>query len=280
MKNRIVENLNNATLSKEEFESLPYLDRKIYQETAKKRFSSLDTHLDKNHIDWKIRVWANDDLAFCLRDYINKNFKYLNSLKEIKIIELGSSLGAITTLFTLRELNRFNLLKRTKIWLLDIHKQGLIETKKLKFNLPLIMKEGKFGKDFNTNLLKIKLKSANIIGADILKLPQNLPQFNIVLSGFVHHHLNLFDKELACKEMERITKKDGFIGVGDLFFTYDKFISWLKKHKKERNKQGKRIPYAVESFIPIATHNSFFQHSRLQSKSLKSCYYIFYLKKK
>jgi len=279
MQKEIIEKLNNATISKKEFKLLPYLDRKIYKETAKKRFSSLDIHLDKKHIDWKIRIQANNDFALCLRHYINKNLPYLKKLEEIKIIELGSSLGAITTLFALRELARFNLLNKTKIWLLDIYKGGLIETKKLNFNLDLIIKEGKFGKNFNTELLKSKLKSANVSEADILKLPKNLPQFDIVLSGFTHHHLNVSDKELACKEMERITKKKGFIGVGDLFFTYDKFIKWLKKHKGERDKKGERVPYAVESFIPILKHTLFFKKSKIQLKSVKDYYYVFYLRK-
>lgn len=278
MQKEIIEKLNNATLSEKEFKSLPYLDREIYKETAQKRFSSLDTHLDKKHIDWKTRVRANNDLALCLRDYINRNPSYLNNLKEIKIIELGSSLGAITTLFALRELNRFNLLNKTRIWLLDIYKEGLIKTKRIEFNLGLIIREGRFGENFNTRLLKEKLKSANLIKADILSLPK-LPQFDIILSGFTHHHLNLDDKIIACKEMENIAKKNSFIGVGDLFFNYKKFITWLKNHKNEYNKEGKRIPYAVESFIPIAKHASFFRKSKLILKSLKNSYYVFYLKR-
>jgi len=278
MQKGIIEKLNNATLSEKEFKLLPYLDRKTYKETALKRFSSLDTHLDKKNIDWRIRVRANNDLAFCLRDYINKNLKYLNSLKEIKIIELGSSLGAITTLFALRELNRFNLLNKTRIWLLDIYKEGLIKTKRIDFNLGSIIREGRFGKSFNIRLLREKIKSANLIEADILRLPK-LPQFDIILSGFTHHHLNLDDKIIACKEMENIAKKNSFIGVGDLFFNYKKFITWLKNHKNERNKNGKIIPYAVESFIPVAKHASFFRRSKMTLKSVKNPCYVFYLKK-
>jgi len=278
MQKEIIEKLNNATLSEKEFKSLPYLDRKTYKETAQKRFSSLDTHLDKKHIDWKVRIRANNDLALCLRDYINKNLKYLSVLKEIKIIELGSSLGAITTLFALRELDKFNLLNKTRIWLLDMYKEGLIETKKIDFNLGLIIKEGRFGKEFDTRLLRKKLKSANLIKADILKLPK-LPQFDIILSGFTHHHLNLKDKMIACKGMENIAKRNSFIGVGDLFFNYKRFITWLKKHKSEYNKKGERIPYAVESFIPVTKHTSFFRKSNIVFKSLKNSYYVFYLKK-
>ncbi|MFH1233574.1 MAG: class I SAM-dependent methyltransferase [Patescibacteria group bacterium] len=276
----IFKKLNNATLTKEEFNLLPFLDREDYVETAKIRFSKLDSHIDKKHIDWKIRIQANNNLSLLLRKYIEKNLQKFNKSKKINLIELGSSLGAITTLFALREIDKAGLLSKVDIWLLDIYKRGLDETKKLKFNIDLILKDGKFGNKFDKNLLKEKLKSASIIKADIIKLPKNLPRFDIILSGFTHHHLNIADKKTACFEMEKIAKKNAFIGVGDLFFDYQQFIKWLKKHKNEKNTKREKIPYAIESFIPIRKHIAFFNKIHFQFKVIKKYYYCFYLTKK
>ena len=277
MNQKIVDKLNNATLSKSEFKSLLYLERKIYQQTANERFTKLDFHLDSKHVDWKLRIQANKDFALCVRHYIRKNLSDLKKVEEIKIIELGASLGAITTMFVLKELSKYDLLKKSKIWLLDVNKEGLLRTKKLNFNLSLLLKYIGFKKNSDIEILKKKLKSANIIKGDILKLLKNLPKFDFIISGFIHHHLNIFDKKIACKEMEKLTKKKGFIGIGDLYFNYIQFIKWLKKHKKEVNKKGQRIPYAIESFIPIQKHVSFFKSSKLQFQSVKNCYYVFYL---
>ncbi len=196
------------------------------------------------------------------------------------MIELGSSLGAITTLFTLREISRIGLLDKVDIWLLDIYKRGLDETKKLKFDIDLILKDGEFGDDFDKNLLKTKLSLAVVVRANITDLPKNLPRFDIVLSGFTHHHLNIHDKKVVCLEMEKIAKRGAFIGVGDLYFDYSNFIKWLKKHKNEKNKKGERVPYAIESFIPIRKHIAFFNKSEFQSKVIKKYYYCFSLIKK
>lgn len=72
MKLEIFKKLNNATLTREEFNLLPFLDREDYIKTAKMRFSKLDSHIDKKHIDWKIRIQANNNLVLLLRKYIKK----------------------------------------------------------------------------------------------------------------------------------------------------------------------------------------------------------------
>lgn len=276
----IYRKLNNATLSKKEFDVLPFLDRKNYEDTAQKRFSKLDSHIDKKHVDWKMRIQSNVDLASLLGQYINNNLSEFNKKKKIKLIELGSSLGAVTTLFALREIAKVGLLDKVDVWLLDMYKKGLDDTKKLKFNIDLILNEGKYYGKYDKTLLKTKLRSATIIKANILKLPPKLPVFDIVLSGFTHHHLNIYDKKIACLEMEKIARQGALIDVGDLFFDYSSFMKWLKKHKNEKNNKNERIPYAIESFIPIEGHINFFEKSDFLFQVLKKNYYCFCFVKK
>jgi hypothetical protein len=71
----IFRKLNNATLSREEFKLLPFLDKENYITTTKERFSKLDSHINNKHIDWKVRIQANNDLALLLRKYyIEKSY--------------------------------------------------------------------------------------------------------------------------------------------------------------------------------------------------------------
>lgn len=280
MKLDVFEKLNDATLTRKEFDSLLFLDRKKYEDTAQKRFSKLDAHIDKKHVDWKMRIQSNVDFASLLGKYIKNNLSEFNNKGRIKLIELGSSLGAITTLFALREIARVGLLDKVDIWLLDIYKKGLDDTKKLKFNIDLILNEDKYCGKYDKTLLKTKLRSATIIKANILKLPQKLPVFDILLSGFTHHHLNICDKKIACLEMEKIARQGALIDVGDLFFDYSSFMKWLKKHKNEKNNKNERIPYAIESFIPIRTHINLFENSDFLFQILKKNYYCFCLVKK
>lgn len=272
--------LNNAKLSKKEFDSLLFFNRKSYEETAKKRFSRLDSHIDENHVDWQMRVQSNADCASLLGQCFKNNLFQFNKKERIKLIELGSSLGAITTLFALREINRFGFIDKVDVWLLDIYRKGLNDTKKLKFNVDLILSDGRFGSDYDKKLMKEKLKSASIIKANILKLPPKLPQFDILLSGFTHHHLNIYDKKIACLEMEKIARKGAIINVGDLFFDYLNFIKWLRKHVNEKNKNNEKVPYAIESFIPMKAHINLFEKSDFLFHVSKECYYCFCLVKK
>ncbi len=275
----IFNKLNNATLTEKDFIILPYLEQNSYEESANLRFSKLDTHLETSHVDWHDRIAANSELSILLDDYLRKNKCLLAEKNTINLIELGSSLGAITTLLSLKVLANHSLLQKTQIWLSDIYAPGLEKTKRLEFNLSLILeKSGVDRKHFQ--LIAKKISEAQIACANITQLPKNLPQFDIILSGFTHHHLNTENKELACKEMEKIARKGAFLGVGDLFFEYKEFIQWLKKHMNEKNSNGERIPYAIESFIPLNDHIAFFAESNLQLKHQKQKFYTFYLIKK
>ena len=94
----IVATLQDATISKEEFGVLPYLDRRLYEETARDRFSSLDTNLNPTHPDFDFRLEINAHLRNAVDFYLQKNKKFLERQDKIKVIALGSSLGAISSL--------------------------------------------------------------------------------------------------------------------------------------------------------------------------------------
>ena len=269
----IVAKLQNGTISKEEFEALPYLDRRIYEETARDRFSSLDAHLYPNHPDFNLRLEVNAHLRDAINSYVEQNRAYLGWKDKIKVIELGASLGAISSLYVLDELHKTGLTNKVELTLLDICGEPLERTKQLDFELQGIYEKAGFGIPVET-LRKI-LQNARIIEGNALETQEPDNRYTLSLAPFIHHHLNIYDKEISCRELERITAKNGGIIVGDLTFSYDDFVDWLKKHQTESNSKGQRVPYAIESFVSLEKHQSFFSDSSPIFKQQYPQHYIF-----
>ncbi len=273
----IVDKLQNATISKEEFEVLSYLDRRLYEETARGRFSSLDTHFYSTHPDFNLRLEANAHLRGVVDFYIEQNREHLRRQDKIRVLELGASLGAISSLYVLDGLHKAGLTDKVELMLLDICKEPLERTKRLNFDLEGLYEKAGFS--ISVDSLRKILRNAKVIEGNSLEIQQPDNYYTISLTAFTHHHLNIYDKELACRELERITAENGGIIVGDLSFSYEEFIEWLRKHQTELNSQGERVPYAVESFVPLEQHQGFFRGSTLLFKQQYPEHYVFVVQK-
>ncbi len=273
----IVAKLQDATLSKEEFRVLPHLDRRLFESTAKDRFSSLDTHLNLNHPDFDLRLEVNAHLRDAVDSYVEENRVYLEGQEEIKVIELGASLGAISSLFVLDGLHRAGLSNKVSLTLLDICGKPLERTRHLDFDLQGVHKKAGF--DIPLETLKRILQNATILEGNALGTQEPDKKYTVSLAPFTHHHLNIFDKKIACTELERITAENGGIFVGDLTFSYPDFVRWLKKHQTERNSQGQRVPYAVESFVSLEQHQDFFRDSSVLFNQKYPKHYVFAMKR-
>ena len=269
----IVDTLHDATISKTEFEVLPYLDRRLYEKTARDRFSSLDTHLNPNHPDFNLRLEVNAHLRDAVDSYVEHNKEYLERQDKIKVAELGASLGVISSLYVLDRLHRTGLADKVELTILDICGEPLERTKQLDFDLQGLYEKADFSIPLE-NIRKI-LQNARIVEGNVLETQQPDNSHTISLSAFSHHHLNIYDKELACKESERIATKNGGLIVGDLTFSYSDFVEWLRKHQTERNSQGQRVPYAVESFVSLKEHQDFFSNSSLVFQRQYPQHYVF-----
>jgi len=269
----IVDTLQNATIGRVEFEVLQYLDRRLYEETARGRFSSFDTHLNPDHPDFSLRLEVNAHLRDAIDSYLEQNSEYLKRQDKIKVVELGASLGAISSLYVLDGLYMAGIANKVELTLLDICGEPLEMTRQLEFDLQEICKKANFSVPIKT-LGKI-LQDAKTVKGNALETQQPDNSYTISLGAFTHHHLNIYDKEIACRELERITAENGGIIVGDLTFSYDDFIEWLTKHQTERNSQGQRVPYAVESFVSLEQHQDFFRDSSLIFKRQYPQHYVF-----
>ena len=273
----------NMRPTKQEFSNMKFLDRRIFMLTAEKRFSKLNKdYIMKKFREEKFPIEGNNFLGKMIFDYIKKNLLFMKQKKKIVLLDIGSAGGALTTIFALKALHPFNLIDKTEILFVDVAEAVLQSTTLGNFFLPsdFIVKYNlaKFGK--NGRGIKGLLSKAERYCSDLVQLPKEIRNVDICISGFTHHHLNIFDKALACSEMERITRKGGFIGVADESLDYEKYLKWLKQHKNEKNSDNEDVPIAQESFINMEEHISMFSHVNIIKKVEKDKYYCVSMMKK
>ena len=256
-----------------------YLDRRLFRLTAKKRFELLDKdYILKKFKEEKSPVEGNNLLGNQLCDYIKQHLNELKNKETILLVDIGSAGGALTTLFALRALDSFGLINKARIIQIDVAEDALNSTLKGNFFIPSEMiKEYKLdylGSNKKT-IKQILFNQAKYFCGDLLKLPSQIKGVDICISGFTHHHMNLFDKEAACNEMEKITRSGGFIGIVDESLNYEDYLLWLKFHKNEKNSLGIRVPIAVESFISMDEHIKFLRNVRILNQVETKKFYCF-----
>lgn len=260
------------TLTKNEFELLPYIDSRLFLESATARFSGWRSPFDINYLDWERRVYIQHKLSYVFRVALQKQIKIYTDLPELKIIFLGCALGSIASYFVLSVLKEHGLLFKTKIYLYDLLPEPLALTKSGEFEFSEEAAEscGLFHlltpKDY-----KALLQEAEILCGNVTELPYTLNEFTVAVAPFIHHHLNLFDKQKACQQMDKILMSGGIALIGDLTFSYEEFSKWLAYHKSEE------IPYALESFISLEKHIQFFKRKQIASSHREDIFYTFSL---
>ena len=226
------------------------------------RFNLLKTIYVKNKAEQEIfPIIGNFQLSEGLKEHLKIKEKDLKKLDRIKVTDLGAAGGALTSLYILKVLDEFNLLHKVDINLVDIAEEALVACKKLDFKIPLtILNKHGFRnyskKDFDR--LLGKLKEANFFCCDMTQLPDMLDNTDIAVTGFAHHHLNLPDKEKACRNILKIAKTGAFIGVTDENLDIRQYLKWCDEHANEVNELGEKVPIAMESFIELYDHIELF----------------------
>jgi SAM-dependent methyltransferase len=261
-------------MTREEFEALPYLPRKDFSSSAKERFSRLDKdYVVKKYNEERFPVEGNAALAKAVGRTIEARRSGWEKKDGITLLDIGAAGGALTTLFMLAELGRLGLLAKIRLTLVDISRQALESTVSGDFGLPPSL-FADFGYCFQPEHARGLLRNAAIEVRSAISLG-DLPPADIVLSAFTHHHMNLADKQRSSREMERIARPEGIIGVADECLSYEDYIEWLETHHDELNGRGEQVPIAVESFIPLAEHKGFFRHVRMAEEAETRYFYYF-----
>jgi len=262
-------NCNGITdykISKKEFELLKYLSPELYLESSIGRFQEWSSSFDTKHPDWKFRINVQKSLAKLVAS--NINFSYSEN-KKLSIIFVGASLGSISTYFHLGELTKIMDLNNIELTILDLLETPLKRTiaGDFEFNEDA-EKDCGYSEFFSAKDYKVKLSSSKYIATDA-SIDLDIGNYDIVISPYLQHHMNIFGKEKACSQLEKMSKKGGVIAVGDLTFEYEDFVKWLKQHECES------VPYSIESFITKEKHISFFKSSSYISDISENNFYSF-----
>lgn len=259
-------------LTKEEFELLPYIDGRMYLTSATARFSDWVSPFDPDYLDWSRRIRVQEKLSESLKIALESEIQEFQNKKQIKIIYLGAALGSISSYFSLAVLKEYGLLEKTKIYLYDLLPEplGLTKQGEFEFSQEAACSTG-ISEIFSPKEYKNILKDCEIFAGNITNLPEDFADFDIAVAPYIHHHLNIFDKRLACREMQRILRVGGITLIGDLTFSYEEFTKWLEYHAVED------LPYALESFISMKDHWGFFKNSKLIDSHQGDIFYCFSL---
>ncbi|MCX6769185.1 MAG: class I SAM-dependent methyltransferase [Candidatus Micrarchaeota archaeon] len=264
---------NRETTSQEDYKL--HLPREIYSRTAMERFSLLDKdYFAKKATEDKFPLEGNVKLAKAIVKNISKA-----PGRELVVLDIGAAGGALTTLCLLKELFGAGMVK-VKSMLLDISMDALKATKGWDFVLPMDLLRKKYGwTDAFVNFAKGIISNAEIIQVDILSLDRQLEKADICISGFTHHHLNIYDKQAAVKAMESLTKSNCIVGVVDESLSPKDYLRWAAAHEHETNSRGQTVPIALESFIRLERHIGFLESSIVLAKGKEREYYYFVARK-
>jgi len=248
--------------SQEELNKRRLFSQVVYLISSIWRFNILKSIYVKNKAEQEVfPIIGNLQLSEGLREYLTTKYNSFNKLNKIKVVDVGAAGGALTSLYTLKVLDEFNLLKKVELNLVDIAEEALIACKRLKFEIPYnVLNNFGFKKytSLHFNRILKKIEESNLYCCDITSIPNTLENSDIIVSGFTHHHLNLPAKEKACKNMLKIAKTGAFIGITDECLDIKQYLYWYDKHSYEVNEIGEKVPIAMESFIQLYDHIDMF----------------------
>jgi hypothetical protein len=239
------------SLTEDYFHLHPFLDPMVLEVGAKRRFpKEVNKHyISEKYFEDKWVSDGNNQLSIYLEKWVGENINKLVKQKTIKLLDIGPAGGAITTLFALRALHKFDLLDKVEIYLLDIVPDVIEITKEGDFDIPneLIEEYGLFFAGKDGEIYKEIMKSNRVHGVigDGEVFPSVIKDIDISIVAYTHHHMNLIARKSFSRQMNKTTKKGGFIGVVDFYKeSYDDYMSWYKPHF-EKHKTPPPVEYPL-----------------------------------
>lgn len=309
-----------VNLEKDLFYLHPLMDPSVLEQGAVRRFPAgvNKNYISEKYFDDKWVSEGNNALKKLMEIHIKNNLEYYQKKKIIRLVDIGPCGGAITTLFALGALAKYNLLEKTKIAELDIVPNVLEATILGKFFVPneiireysleyaaengkyykKILKNGilhgvkEWYKDpqnkqtiFTEQALKLSKKNnknnnhkVDYFRGDGEKIPARLKNYDFVLSAYTHHHMNIIGRKKLCEQMEKMAGKNGFIGIVD-FYVKD-YEKYMKWYKPHFIRYGDAPPVECPVIGPDILKN-FFSKTKIliYTKPLRRSLLIYGIKK-
>ncbi|KKQ69458.1 MAG: hypothetical protein US89_C0001G0033 [Candidatus Peregrinibacteria bacterium GW2011_GWF2_38_29] len=237
------------------------------------RFGSHKRYIQEKLLVDFFAVKGNLKIAEYLREYIQQHLSEFQSKSRIRILDVGPAIGALTTMLALQELDKFGLMDKAQVYLIDVSERVINSTQNLDFFYPKTILDV----SLKAKIFK-KLKSSKAIIQSAESMPFKTNFFDIVLAGFLFHHLHDSIKPVVASEIERTVRKEGLIAIAEEWFT-----DYKKDYAHEHI--GDEIPLAFESIIKMEDMIALFKDIdvKVQSNSEdipKENYYYFCAEKK
>lgn len=211
------------------------------------RFGLLKEYIqEKLSVDY-FAIEGNLGIARGIHFYLNNQKERLAKLDQIKVLDIGPAIGALTALLVLQELGKLGLLAKARLILVDVSERVLDHTQQRDFQFPDLLIDKKFKKPI---LSKLRLSKGILASAHELSLKAN--SIDICTAGFLFHNLHDHIKKPAAAEIQRVVKPGGFIGIADKWF--DNYEEYARAHAQDD------IPLAHESIISYRSLRRLFPH--------------------
>lgn len=217
------------------------MDNQVLEIGAQKRF---DKDANRNYLKEKMQedYWVsvgNSILGSFVENHINQNLEQYKDQEKIKLIDIGPATGAITTYFALKGLAKHDLLDKVEVTLVDIVDDVLEQTTDLDFVMPNQEIIKVFGLDYgglNGEKYLQLVKGFNTYCADAGNLNKSndnvisnkVKDADIILAGYVHHHMNLHGMKDFCNDMQNYVRNGGFVGIVDFAVKdFNEYMGWM-----------------------------------------------------
>ncbi len=239
MSNQLHKNSNATAKSAEDFVTASII-----------RYGGLRDYIQEKLLMDNFVIQGNLGITRGVRFYLQNQKPRLEQLPQIKILDVGPAIGALTSLLVLQEFAHAGLLDKVKLILLDVSERVIERTQRRDFEFPDILIDKSY-----KNKISTKLRLAKGIVDSAAHIPIKDRAIDLSLCGFTFKNFHDSIKPIAASEIQRITKPGGFIGVAEQWYEDHSDYQTIHKHNE--------IPLAFESQISYRKLRALFNQTEI-----------------
>jgi hypothetical protein len=246
-------------IARETFDALSDREGDAFRRESDIRFSTLGwKYIQEKFRRDKFAFQGNVEMAKMVGDYLANRPEIKRRLargERLRMLDIGPAVGALTTaLIVRRNPILWEHLGDIELVLMDVSAGVLEQTADASGydELPIDLLDAlQLGDDEDRARFTEFLRHARYLLADASDpaLPQvlldgdPLGHFDLVYSGFCHHHMNRVMKAAACRTMLDLANVGAFVGLVDESLTYKQFLLYRVGHSLDE------VGIATESYF-------------------------------